>query len=167
LMSQRVHDREHRTMMVRTMAERALLIGDDGPGRFCLDYWPVGGAKTGSHGGSLFSRWPISSAAQRTPNLKRLSYPGPRGAIPSVKAMMFREGLQEAEARQVIELALREGKLPGELAKKCQKLLAGRMEFLRLYHTARPFLYAHGRGWQAMSKELFDLAGEATRGVAK
>ena len=163
MMSQRVHDHSQPIMMVRTMAERALLLGDDGPGRFCLDYWPVKGVRGGSHGGTMFSRWPESTATQRTPHLKRLSYPGPEGAIPSIKAVMFREGLQEAEARNRIERALVAGKLSEPLARRCREVLDRRLEFLRLYHWPRWFTYASDRTWQGLSEELFQLAYEVAK----
>jgi len=160
LMSQRIHDRGQTPMVVRTMAERALLIGDRGPGRMCLDYWPVQGARKGNHGGSLFSRWPESSAAQRTPHLKIMSCPGPAGAVPTVKTMAFREGLQEAEARIFLADALAAGRVPADLAGRVRAALAERTEYCRLYHAPRPFIHAAGRGWRRLSAETFRLAAE-------
>ncbi len=160
LMSQRFHDSWQGIMTVHTMAERAMLIGDDGPGRFCLDYWPLKGMRKGSHQGTMFSRWPASSADQRTPHLKRLSYPGPNGALPSIKALMFRMGLQEAEARQRIERALLAGKIRPAKAARCREVLDDRAAYLRLYHAQRPFLYASGGGWLKLSERLYRAAAE-------
>jgi len=160
LMSQRFHDHWQGAMTVHTMAERALLLGDDGPGRFCLDYWPSKDGGKGSHGGSLFSRWPDSTAAQRTPHLKKLSYPGPNGAIPSIKGLMFRMGLQEAETRLAIDRALQAGKITGSAAGRCRKALDHRTEYLRLYHAPRPYLYASQGGWLKLSEDLYRLAAE-------
>jgi len=163
VMSQRVHDNHQYAITVRTMAERALLLGDSGPGRMCLDYWPVEGARAGAHGGSLYSRWPASSAGQRTPHLKRLALPGPRGAVATPKLEAFREGLQEAQARVFIEKALAAGTVTGELARQCQATLDGRTAFCQATHRTPysnhdAFWIAAGRPWQELSAELYSAA---------
>jgi hypothetical protein len=49
--------------------------------------------------------------------------PGPGGPVATVRFEMFREGLQETEARVVIERALAKGNLPVALANEAKAVL--------------------------------------------
>ena len=167
VMSQRAMDGRQRPTNLRTMVERALLLGDSGPGRMCLDYWRVEGARSGSHGGSLYSRFPASSASQRTPHLKRLALPGPAGALATVKVEAFREGLQEAEARIFIEKALVAGRLDADLAARCQAVLDERIAFCQATH-AMPYssydpYWIACADWRQLSRKLYAAAAEVGR----
>lgn len=166
MMSQRIGGKLQSPMVTRTIAERAMVRGDSGAGRMCLDYWDMPDVRRGSHFGTMYSRWPNSSADQRTPQLKMLTYPGPDGAVPSTKLLVMREGLQETEARIVLEKAIDAGKIDGDLAKRAQTLLDRRYEMLRaidyLRHTVRT---TFGDGWRREAAKLYKMAGEVERAV--
>ncbi len=163
VMSQRLSDSRQGPVVVRTLAERALILGDEGPGRICLDYWPVLKGKRKMM--DLFNRWPNSTVGQRRPCLTRLSLPGPRGALGSVKTEALREGNQEAEARAFIEeMLFVKKKISGDLAERCRKLLDARVNLCRTVHSN----YSQRRaacdaGWQASSAELYQLAAEVAK----
>ena len=77
VMMQRLHDARQSPISMRTMAERAYLEGDSGPGRICLDYWPIAMSVAGrTQYVCLYDRFPQAIAAQRQPQLKELSVPG-------------------------------------------------------------------------------------------
>ncbi len=161
LMCQRISDRHQLSMVMRTMAERALLLGDNGAGRMCLDYWPVKGSTRFSATVNLFDRWPASACGQRQPQVSYLSVPGKKGALSTIRIEALREGLQEAEARIFVEEALVDKKIAGELAAKAWKLLDERAEFCRLVHSNRkPIRFTCGAGWQRRSARLYHLAAE-------
>ena len=93
-------------------------------GTFCrngLDFWPVverDGRRrkifnSGICGAWLYRGNPVSFVA-----------PGPKGTLSTVRFQMFREGIQETEAR--IFLAERLGSLPEERQRRCRELLAER-----------------------------------------
>jgi len=163
VMSQRIRLQNQSPMVMRTMAERALLLGDNGAGRMCLDYWPVkGSAKVMIR--SLYSRWPKSSASQRSPQIGCLAFPGKDGATSTVKLEMLREGLQEAEARILIEEAVVTGKISGELAERCRRLLDKRTDLCRISHgNPRPTCSTYNQGWQKRSADTYRLAAEVVR----
>jgi hypothetical protein len=159
VMSQRIHDGGQPPMITRTMAERALIRGDSGAGRMCLDYWDVPGVKRHAHYGTMYSRWPQSTASQRTPHLKALAWPGPDGPVSSIKLEPMREGIQEAEARIRIEKALLGGRLPATLAAEAQALLDRRHDAMRrIDYIREPVRAACNRGWQAEAAALYEMA---------
>jgi len=165
--SQRIYDPDQNTLMMRTMAERYMFLGDQGCGRMCLDYWKVSvpGKKKRIQ---LFNRWPLSTSSQRRPKLTELAASGPHGAVSTPRIEMLREGFQEAEARAYVEKALVEGKIGGELAKRCRRILEKRRHYCRITHwTHRAPIarFTYGRGWQARSAELYRLAAEVARAI--
>jgi len=148
-MSQRLYDPWQPPRMMRTMAERALLIGDSGAGRMCLDYWPVKGS---TRLGSLFNRWLESSSQQRRPFLRYLALPGKQGAVSTIRIEAMREGLQETEARVFVEEALMHKRITGALAEKCRRLLKRRDAICRIVHSSAgygitaPLRVTYGKG---------------------
>ncbi|MFH1022042.1 MAG: glycoside hydrolase domain-containing protein [Planctomycetota bacterium] len=161
LISQRIWDYHQPPMVVRTMVERALLIGDNGAGRMCLDFWPVKGSTKLGAAISLYDRWPESVCAQRRPHMSYLSVPGKDGACSTVKIEMYREGVQEAEARVFLEKAIAEKKVDGELAAKCLAVLNARAQFCRVVHSRpAPLAAAYDGGWQQAAADLYRLAAE-------
>jgi hypothetical protein len=169
IMCQRIYDAGQSTVTMRTMAERALLLGDNGSGRICLDYWPVKGSSR--HGGreSLYDRWPTARANQRCPHLSYLAAPGLKGATSTIRTEALIEGLQEAEARVFLERAIDGKELPDELAARAQKLLDARVTFCRMTHgggTAADRA-VYGSGWRADSAALYRLAAEASAAISK
>ncbi len=163
VMSQRIRLHGQSPMVMRTMAERALLLGDNGAGRMCLDYWPVkGSARVMIQ--SLYSRWPKSSAHQRSPQIGYLAFPGKDGATSTIKLEMLREGLQEAEARILIEEAVVRKKISGALAARCQRLLDKRTDLCRISHgNPEPICSTYNLGWQKRSADTYRLAAEVVR----
>ncbi len=166
-MSQRLSDARQGPMVVRTLAERALILGDQGPGRMCLDFWPVLKGSKAWRKVDLFNRWPTSTVGQRRPCLRRLSLPGARGALASVKTEALREGNQEAEARAFIEEALFvKKKVAGDLADRCRKLLDARVTVCRTVHSSYSLCQVtSGRGWRARSEALYRLAAEVAKSI--
>jgi glycosyl hydrolase family 123 len=163
LMSQRLRDPIQTAMMVRTMGERALLLGDMGAGKMCLDYWPVKGSVRVMNR-TLYSRWPESSAKQRSPHLVFLGYPGPKGAVTTCKYELMHEGLQETEARIFVEDALVNKKITGDLAKRALALLDRRADLCRVVHLRRrPLSGMINAGWQARSRSVYRMAAEVAK----
>ncbi len=169
VMCQRIYDFYQPAISMRTMAERALLLGDAGPGRICHDYWPVKGSS--QHGGrkSIFDRFPNARAGQRCPHLTYLSSPGEKGPTVTQKILMIREGLQEAEGRIYLEKALLEKKVDGELAARVQKLLDERVALCQATHRGGKGLInaASGEGWRKRSSRLYRMLGEVSKKLGK
>ena len=141
--------------LFRLMAERALMSGYRGFGRYGLDYWGnvyLDGAKV---------NWPPGMPCHA------LLWPGPNGAEPSARFECMLEGIQETEARIFLEEQVVNKKVPEELAKRITETLkqnalenfyinpAARLEFLGEYCT----------GWQERSRKLYAIAAEAARAV--
>ena len=161
-----------------------------GFGRFGADFWPVReDARVGIHGGwgALVSDGRFPKSSWRNLNV-RLSFlaPGPDGALATARYEMLREGVQECEARIVIDEALLEGRITGALAERCRKLLNARdTAMIRGFNITNPDDYFanfvwycspgkagedgilwHARSdWQKRSGDLFTAAGQvaATR----
>jgi len=165
VMSQRVRDPLQPPMVVRTLAERALLLGDKGGGRMCIDYWPIRGRRNRDR--NLFNRWPTSTVQQRRPNLCSLALPGKDGPVAGIKFEAMREGIQEAEARMFVELALVKRRISGDLAKRCRALLDARQQNCRTLHANySPRRAALGEGWRKRSADLCRLAAEVAGSLA-
>ncbi|MFH0980153.1 MAG: glycoside hydrolase domain-containing protein [Planctomycetota bacterium] len=168
LMSQRVHDSGQPPLMIRTLPERSMLLGDHGCGRMSLDYWPVKGSGRSTHLGSLFGRWPESDTDQRNPFLRMLSLPGRAGAVATIKSEAFREGLQEFQARAFVEMAVVEKNVEGNLAARCQNLLDRRWQLCRIAHEGTcGDGYGYNEGWQKRSEDLYRLAAEVATKIGK
>jgi len=169
--SQRIGGSQQPPLSIRTLAERTMLVGDNGAGRMCLDYWPVQGSPGGSHGGSLFCRWPSSTVGQRTPQLRMLSLPGKDGPVTTVKIETMREGNQEAEARAFVELAVVNNKVGGDLAARGRRLLDQRWQLCRITHNRYSLgpaeRFAYNAGWQQRSADLYRLAAEVAGRLAE
>ncbi len=165
----RRNDRRQPPMALRTKGERALLLGDNGAGRMNLDYWPVKGST--AYSGvvvNLFDRWPESKCGQRQPQLTYLSVPGKHGALSTIRLEALREGLQESEARILVEKALVNKTITGALAAKAQKLLDARANFCRIVHSdMRPLTCTYGPGWRQSSANLYRLAAEVAAKLGK
>ena len=162
------HEFDHRLNMLgyRTMAERALLRRTRGPGRMCLDFWRVKGS--GTRRGDLNNRWPNSSTAQRSPTLLALAAPGPEGAVRTVRFHALRESIQDAEAAIVVAEAVDRNaeKLGPELAGRCRKLLRDRADYCRDRYIQQwqvVYFHVNHRGWEALTRRLYEAAAEVTR----
>jgi hypothetical protein len=108
--------------------------------------------------------------------------PGPEGAVATVRYEIFREGVQECEARIAIERVLTDeaakAKLGDELAQRCQTVLdeklkmawkgaggkpddvKGRSWRYELHPDANQWFLT--TDWQTRSRDLYTLAGQVT-----
>lgn len=150
----------------RMISEGMLVSGYRGFGRVGADFWPVLPSGRGERS-SVIARYPQSGWSQLNLSTSTASvlYPGPDGAIASVRFQMIKEGVQEAEARIALEKALLgdlKAKMGAEKAKQIQDLLDLRT---RCYRTAchTSWDWFAGSGWQERMKALYTLAGEVAR----
>ena len=120
--------------MTREIAEISTQGPKRGFGRIGLDFWPVLKNAKGEPMGHLLARYPKSSWLQLDSVITCWVPPGPDGAMHTGKLQMLREGLQENEARILLENALvtptLKAKLPPELAAQCDRVLQGRIRSL-------------------------------------
>jgi hypothetical protein len=144
--------------------------GRNGLGRIGVDFW--GGLRKKGRGHaitnitSLYVRYPESCWAQlnMTEALLVLTAPGPDGAIPTVRFEALREGYQEAEAYLLIWRALSGGKVSGELAVRCKKLLAARKETFGQARACTNWYWLDGSFVSVdMAAALFSCAAEVAR----
>ena len=86
-------------------------------------------------------------------SIMKCLWPGPDGAESSARFEAMIEGLQELEARIVVEQALDREALPPELARRATE------------QRARHFkgTFAVGTNWQARSHAMYQLASEVAR----
>jgi len=170
------------------LPEATITGGQRGNGRLGADYWPVIQDKRGRRVGRSHDRYPESTWR----NLfipEALLAPGPEGPVASDELEAFRQGIQECEARIVLEYGLDRAreKMGEDLAKRCETYLAKRhMEMwlslsnLMLYyhHTGSYFASSWrqgqdiggdawylGSGHELATEELFRLAGEVTKKI--
>jgi len=170
----------------RFMGETSLLAGYRGFARMGGDFFPVFKNKRGELVAGVSARYPKSYWNNLNVEVAFFAR-GERGAIPTARFEMLREGIQESEARIFIERALADdtlrGRLGDDLAKRAQDVLDERARALRRgistwsasggyvdwamgnssWWQAPAILGAHwyiGSGWQERSKTLFDTAAE-------
>ena len=165
-----------------------------GLGRIGGDFWPVIKDKRGERRGWVWDKYPQSKWHSCNLMSHMLS-PGPDGPVATARYEALREGLQQCEARIVMESALTDGalkaKLGPDLADRCQKLLDDRVweelkSFTSLQLTGRVYVtYSNynnlfyygaggtpghcwyvGSGWQDRTQQLYALAGEVQRKLA-
>ncbi len=103
-----------------------------------------------------------------------ITHPGPLGPLATARYEMLREGMQETEARTLIEKALVGERITGRLADECKALLAERIQALTKHGKFNP---GHGEAgqtlttrlwgvpddWQGSALRLFNLAGAVTQ----
>jgi hypothetical protein len=104
--------------------------------------------------------------------------PGPDGPVSTARFEMFREGLQECEARLVVERALADGaaraRLGAALAERCGKMLEERkrardlaMDLARGYGYGEGWRWFGASGWEQRTHDLFTCAGAVERALGK
>lgn len=168
------------TQLVRSRLLGELNIAGQqrGFGRMSADFWPCIKDAKGNFRGGIASRFPDSNWSQLNLNQTAYLYPGPSGALGTIRFEMLREGVQECEARIYIEKALLDkavcAKLGEELAKRCQDLLDERVRALLasmskggksgdgLQESTTAF--ADGP-WQERSAKLYAAAAEVAKMV--
>jgi hypothetical protein len=159
----------------RTAFEKGISGNMRGMGRQSLDDFALRGAKYGS-GGTCWG-----SLTLAPPWLA----PGDKGPISSVRFEMGREGVQECEARTLIERALLDetlkAKLSPELAKKGREIVNERIRAVILadekgengrVHSSAPggplgYDWYGGSDWQTLSSKLYACAAEFAEALKK
>jgi len=151
--------------------------------------------KRGGRQGQVNDRYPESFQRMMRIMYSSLVAPGPNGPVATDHMDAFRDGVQECEARIVIERAITDAKLKeklgADLAKRCEEFIHARhmMLWLSLSNlngsntgkSPNPTILAMGTGgynvtggnwyigsgWQNRTMELFSLAGEVERKIGK
>lgn len=144
----------------RLLAERNISGRQAGFGRNGADFWPVLKDRSGRRTGMLAGRYPESNWRQL--NLKTcLLAPGPDGAISTVRWEMMIEGVQESEARIVIEKALLDPARRATLGEKRAVELQDMLDKRTRASTWGWDIYGWyvSSGWQEDSAKLFAAAG--------
>ena len=152
----------------RFWAEYCISGNQRGVARLGADYWPVLKDKQGVRKGAIWERYPESSWRNLGIYTSLLG-PGEEGPLATPRLEVFREGLQECEARIVIETALcdeaAKGRLGADLAGRCQEAIGERMARMVENLGSRPgcrpgWAWSLGNDWQGRSEKLFTLAAE-------
>ncbi|MCX7805286.1 MAG: DUF4091 domain-containing protein, partial [Planctomycetota bacterium] len=151
----------------RTIMERSCQ-GTIGLGPVGLDFWNLPGRGAIEGAGA----WNLSMCNQTT---GALLAPGPEGPLSTVRFEQLREGLQECEARQVIEKAMADpalkAKLGEALTKKCEEMLKERAVAVDFASRGEWGLEGEGwqwfsaSGWEDRTLSLFACAGEVARAL--
>lgn len=174
----------------RLIGEINIMGAQRGFGRVGADFWNVISDKKGRRRHGLGERY---WKAEWT-NLNILTSvlaPGPDGPVSTTRLEMMREGIQECEARILVERAVTDkalrAKLGGKLAKRCEKILAERTIAIQIAHNdfnergfrKRPRKINATRtslatyhwylvsGWQERSGKLFTVAAEVARKIGR
>jgi len=141
----------HPNVRWRHLAEAAITGSQRGIGRLGADYWKVIRDKRGRRVGRSHERYPESTWRNLfVPDA--LLAPGPKGPAASDQLEAFREGVQECEARIVIEGALNDEALREQigtdLARRCEDYLHNRHMMMWLSLSDLQLLYDHpGASW--------------------
>ena len=184
-------DREvtpHTPLLWRSMTENSITGNQRGVGRLGADSWPVVRDKNGRRAAFIWERYQESSWR----NLDLCSHslaPAPEGPVATARFETFREGVQECEARIVIEAALTDKaareKLGENLAGRCEAALDERQFAMAVglserqlnnpnaqgktrgaVELAAGYLWYLGSGWQERTEKLFTLAGDVEKKLA-
>ncbi len=150
-----------------------------GMGPLGMDLWvfPPDPSRNRRYPGPLEQQG-VSNLSMSVMGTSALLAPGPYGPVTTARFEMFREGLQECEARMKIELALAEpasrGRLGGDLLKRCTEVLAERDRVMGFLDEVRGWAHADGwyywyisSDWEGRAAKLFDCAGEVERALRR
>jgi len=140
----------------RLAPERAIVHGARGLARIGADYWAD--AYHGGWRGGVQVGMPITMVL----------WPGPNGAESSARFECLKEGVQETEARILLERNLESLPADGPLARTAQEVLTRRIqETLHIPPTySEPRISEYYGGWQERSWDLYAAAAIATGGKA-
>jgi hypothetical protein len=147
--------------VVERSVEKAIGLGPVG-----LDFWNLPGSGAIEGAGS----YNLSMCDQTT---GALLAPGPDGPLSTVRFEQLREGLQECEARQLIEKALADpavkSKLGDAMIKRCKETIDERamaVEFASLGEyglEGEGWQWFSASGWEERTLKLFACAGEVAK----
>jgi hypothetical protein len=156
-----------------TLREQVLLAHRPGIGQIGADFWPHP-RPDGKGVEVTYSRFPRTAqggAGNKACTTHQLLYPGPDGAVPTVRYELVRENIQECEARMFLErlLTAKPCPLSDDLARECQAVLDERTRWHRLGYSwvfpdmtlAWPY-----SGWESRSARLFEAAEEAAKAAS-
>ena len=155
----------------RFWGEYCIAGNQRGVARLGADYWPVVKDKQGRRKGLVWERYPESSWRNLGIYTSLLGA-GAEGPQATPRLELFREGLQECEARIAIEKALTDeaakGKLGADLVQQCQDALAERLARMMENMANRPgcrpgWAWTLGADWPQRTEKLFTLAGEVQK----
>lgn len=139
-----------------------------GFGRLSGDFWAVEEAQ--GRDGAISSRYPNSSNGQLQIRMDPYLWPGPDGAISTVRLEMMREGLMECEARITVEAALLDetarARLGEERARAYEAMLDERTRWLRRAGDVAGEQTFIESGWRDRNARLF-AAAEVNRLLAR
>jgi hypothetical protein len=143
--------------------------GVRGSGPWGADFWaPVIGRYNDPSAGIWDPRCSWSTVTLNAGLIPYVVGKGVNGPVPSVRSELLREGLQETEARVFCQNAiLDEGlktKLGSDLARRCKEICDNRTRALR--HLGQFEAFNPGE-WQDRSLELYDLAAEVRKALAR
>ena len=174
----------------RFFAETGITGELRGIGRVGADYWKVIKNNRDRRVGYVHNRFTDGAWGGSWINLNignPVLGPGPDGPVATNRLIAFAEGIQECEARILIEQALTDDRLKARigaaLAKRCRTALDRRLhtmwKTLSNYQLGGSYFFTAGAwrwsagipghrwylssGWQDQSKTLYDLAGEVQR----
>ena len=169
----------------RHFSEYAVTGNTRGIGRVGADFWAVVKDKRGQRKGRVSQLYPESSWRQLTLITSVLA-PGPDAAVATARYEAMREGIQETEARILIERAMADKamvkKLGPELTARCKDVLAERHRAMWISYAALQmgpsprhafagwrggyfagvtgYRWFLGSNWQQRSEKLYTLAGQ-------
>ncbi len=101
--------------------------------------------------------------------VRAVAAPGPRGALPTVRYEMLRQGFQDTEARIYLERALvdagKRARLGEEIEREVRALVETEVQ-VRDMASYPPFDWTPGTDWHRRTERLYELAAEARRRLA-
>ena len=178
---------------VKGLLETNVTGSQRGVGRIGGDFWWAVKDKRGRRAGTVNGRY-LESQWRNLDILNSVMAPGADGPVTTARYEFLREGLEECEARILIERVLTDdalrASLPEGLAERCQTLLDERQRCLwRGRGLSDDVIREHGSlghywrtlkidedaghawflnsGWQERAKGLFDLAGEVAAALGR
>ncbi len=159
--------------------ERPPRIGNAYTGitRWGMDYWHILENEQ-TYWARHLARGPLIHNLYRATFIKQLMAPGPEGPAPTTRLQMMIEGLQETEARIVLERAIAGGRLSGEILEEAERILIQRVRnrtrdgaYGRANYGRRnqpeevaatyTSLWGVAGDWHEEALNLFELAAEA------
>ena len=103
--------------------------------------------------------------------------PGPEGPLTTARFEIFRQGLQQCEARAIVERAMKDpaaaGKLPADLAKRYEEFNKENGQSWAYMVAGERFAQGEGwkwfetSGWEERTGRLFALAAEVNKALGK
>jgi hypothetical protein len=163
----------------RGLEEYAITGQAAGVGRLPADFFDCGRGK-----GYVFNRYPRGWANMSIGKVSTWLAPGPDGPVTTVPFDLFREGVQECQARIFMEKTMMDpalrGKLGDGLAERAQEILDDRTRELMwvwmqgqfelggrlacvLPNSPLPVASYAGSGWQERAERLFCVAADMER----